>query len=182
MKNGSIDFTGDIAYSIDRYLQIQDFLGEKYIKNNIRKIKPSLHISKIEINGTEMTNSTISSEQKSLIVTIDGRTDEEMTYDVMVILKNAVGIPMATFAPGHYFGDIKHQSIGEFHITREIELPKILSRGVISVDLFIHHPMVEYIMQAQNCATMDVDGYQEGFGKALAQNENGLIGLDYFRE
>ena len=182
MKNGSIDFTGDIAYSIDRYLQIQDFSGEKYIKNNIRKIKPSLHISKIEINGTEMTNSTISSEQKSLIVTIDGRTDEEMTYDVMVILKNAVGIPMATFAPGHYFGDIKHQSIGEFHITREIELPKILSRGVISVDLFIHHPMVEYIMQAQNCATMDVDGYQEGFGKALAQNENGLIGLDYFRE
>lgn len=182
MKNGSIDFTGDIGSTIDRYLQIQDFSGDKLIKNNIRKIKPSLHISKIEINGTEMTNSTINSGQRSISVTIDGRTDEEMTYDVMVILKNAVGIPMATFAPGHYYGDIKHQSAGEFHITREIELPKILSRGVISVDLFIHHPMVEYLMQAQNCATLDVEGFQEGYGKALDQNENGLVGLDYFSE
>ena len=76
MKNGSIDFTGDIGSTIDRYLQIQDFSGDKLIKNNIRKIKPSLHITKIEINGTEMTNSTINSGQQFISVTIDGRTDE----------------------------------------------------------------------------------------------------------
>ena len=181
MKNGSIEYTGDIGLTIDRYLKIQESSDDKLIKNNIRKIKPSLHISRIEINGTESVNSTIHSNQKSIVVTIDGRTDEEMTYDVMVILKNAVGIPMATFAPGHYYGDIKHQDIGEFHITREIELPKILSRGMISVDLFLHHPMVEYLMQAQGCAVLDVEGFQEGFGKALDQNENGLMGLDYYR-
>ena len=182
MKNGSIDFTGDIGSTIDRYLQIQDFSGDKLIKNNIRKIKPSLHITKIEINGTEMTNSTINSGQQSISVTIDGRTDEEMTYDVMVILKNAVGIPMATFAPGHYYGDIKHQSAGEFHITREIELPKILSTGVLTVDLYIHHPMIEFQLEAQNCTTIDVEGFQKGFGKPIEQNQNGLIGLDYLKK
>lgn len=180
MKNGSIDFIGNIGPTIDRYLQIQESSDDKLIKNNIRKIKPSLHISRIEINGTESVNSAIHSNQKSIVVSIDGRTDEEMSYDIMVILKNAVGIPMATFAPGHYYGDIKHLAIGEFHITREIELPKILSRGIISVDLFLHHPMVEYLMQAQGCAVLDVEGFQEGFGKALDQNENGLMGLDYY--
>ena len=91
-------------------------------------------------------------------------------------------MPYATYAPGHYFGNIKHAKAGSFIYDVDIELPKILAKGNLKVDLYIHHPMVEYIMQAQNCATMDVDGYQEGFGKALAQNENGLIGLDYFRE
>ena len=182
MKNGGIEYTGDVGSAIDRYLQIQDFGADGLIINNIRKIKPSLKISKIEINGTEMTNSLIGSNQKSFVINIEGSTDEEMTYDVMVILKNAVGIPMATFAPGHYYGDIKHQPIGNFHISVEVELPKILSRGIVSVDLYIHHPMVEYLMQAPNCASFEVEGFQEGFGKAIEQNENGFLGLDYYRK
>ena len=103
-----------------------------------------------------------------------------MTYDIMVIFKNKDGIPFATYAKGHYEGDIKHLPIGEFSISNTIELPKILSRGLISVDLFIHHPMVEYYLQAPNCCTLDSEGYQAGFGTAMNQETNGFIGLEDF--
>ena len=29
---------------------------------------------------------------------------------------------------------------------------------------------------------MDVEGFQNGFGKPIEQNQNGFIGLDYFKK
>ena len=60
----------------------------------------------------------------------------------------------------------------------EIELPHILTRGLLHVDLMMHHPMVEYQLQAPDCAVLEVQGFQSGFGSAMNQNTNGLIGLD----
>jgi len=100
-----------------------------------------------------------------------------MSYDVMMTLKSKEGIPFATYAIGHYMGEIQHLKKGEFSITRSVELPKILSKGIINVDLFIHHPMVEYLMMALNCCSLESEGFQKGCGRALNQEKNGFIGL-----
>ena len=42
--------------------------------------------------------------------------------------------------------------------------------------------MIECQLEAQNCATIDVEGFQEGFGKSIEQNQNGFIGLDYYKK
>ena len=49
---------------------------------------------------------------------------------------------------------------------------------MLHVDLMMHHPMVEYQLQAPDCAVLEVQGFQSGFGSAMNQNTNGLIGLD----
>ena len=100
-----------------------------------------------------------------------------MTYDVMLILKSKEGIPMAMFSKGHYMGEICHLDPGDFSLKRRIILPEILSKGQIQVDLNIHHPMVEYYMQAPNCCTLEAQGYQHGFGRTMNQDSCGLIGL-----
>ena len=180
LKNGMIDFVGNIPDTLNHYLNEGMDSQEECIIDNIKQTKHSLSISNIEINGTTKAFSTIRNGQRNLKITIDGKTTEEMTYDIMVIFKNKDGIPFATYAKGHYEGDIKHLPIGEFSISNTIELPKILSRGLISVDLFIHHPMVEYYLQAPNCCTLDSEGYQAGFGTAMNQETNGFIGLEDF--
>ena len=95
----------------------------------------------------------------------------------MLIFRNKEGIPYATFSPGHYLGDIRHQSSGHFIITRSIELPRILSNEIILVDLYLHHPMVEYLMKAPNCCILESQGFQSGFGRALT-HEYGFMGLE----
>ncbi len=178
LKNGTVDFIGSIPDTLNHYLNEGMDSQEECIIDNIKQTKHSLSISKIEINGTTKAFSTVRNGQRNLKLTIEGKTTEEMTYDIMVIFKNKDGIPFATYAKGHYEGDIQHLPIGDFYISKTIELPKILSRGLISVDLFIHHPMVEYYLQAPNCCTLDSEGYQAGFGTAMNQETNGFIGLE----
>ena len=177
LKNGTIDYMGNITDTVDRYLEIHESVQCPRIIDNIKFRKSTIKITNIEINGTTDSYSIISSHQRTLQVKIEGTTDEKMTYDVMMIFKTKDGIPLAMYAKGHYFGEIQHQDIGDFVLERSIILPEILSKGLISIDLYIHHPMVEYYLQATNCCTLETEGYQAGFGKALNQDSCGFIGL-----
>ena len=176
IKNGSIDYTGDINSTIERYLTDSDSSNSAHIIDNIKWVKPSLKITHISINGTDSSFSTIRSGQRTLEVKISGHTSEEMIYDEMIVIKSKEGVPFATYSPGHYFGDIRHQPPGDFEIVREIELPPIMSEGQLLVDFYLHHPMVEYLVKAPNCCILESQGYQSGYGHAL-NTGYGFIGL-----
>ena len=178
INNGTIAYQGSINSTIENYLQDKGSIQNYKIINNIKWKKDSLRIDNIEINGTSESNSIIKSQQKVLTVKITGYSEEDLNYDIMLIFKSNVEIPYATYAPGHYYGNILHLKKGEFDIEKHVELPKIMSKGFIKVDLFIHHPMVEYILQAPDCCTLECEGFQSGFGRALSQEQCGFIGLN----
>ena len=178
LKNGTIDFMGSTPDTLDHYLKNTESVQRERIVDNIKWLKSTLHIDSILINGTEESTSTLRNGQTSLEIIINGHTDEDMSYDVMITLKTKEGIPLATYAIGHYYGDIQHLKKGEFSLKRTIELPKILSKGIIMVDLYLHHPMVEYMMKATDCCALESEGFQQGFGRALSQEQNGFMGLN----
>ena len=178
LQNGMIEFMGSIQETLDHYLKVGNNIQKEKIIDNLKDSKKTLKITNIEINGTDSSESTIQSNQRYLKVKIEGNTLEELHYDIMLIFKNKDGMPLASYAKGHYMGDIRQIKVGDFIIERTIELPKILNRGVICVDLYLHHPMVEVQMSAINCCTLNTMGYQKGFGSALNLSDYGIIGLD----
>lgn len=178
LKNGLVDFIGNISDTLDHYLKNDEGNQADKIINNIKWKKDCLTIEKISINGTEKSSSTITSQQEHLDVHIEGQTTEDLTYDVMLIFRNKDGMPLASFANGHYYGDIQHMRKGKFIIDRHIQLPKILNKGVLKVDLLFHHPMVEFLLKAPSCCTLDCEGFQTEFGKSCDQEINGFLGLD----
>ena len=177
LKNGMVDYLGTIPDTLDYYLKNDESIQFSKIVNNIKWQKNTLQIDSIAINGTELSTSTIHNGQTSIDIMINGHAKEEMKYDIMMTLKSKEGIPFATYAIGHYFGEIQSLKKGAFSLRRTIELPKILSKGFIKVDLYMHHPMVEYLMKAPDCCTLESEGFQEGFGRALSQEANGFMGL-----
>ena len=177
LKNGMVDFIGNIPDTLDHYLKIDNNTPKDKIIDNVKYTKNTLQVSSIEINGTEFSESTIQSNQRELTVKIKGNSQEELHYDVMLILRNKDGMPYATYAKGHYLGEIQHLSAGDFIIERTIELPEVLTRGTVYIDLFLHHPMVEYQLKAPNCCVLETLGYQQGFGSAMNQLDNGFMGL-----
>lgn len=178
LKNGLVDFIGSIPDTLDHYLKNDEGNQADKIINNIKWKKNCLTIDKISINGTEESSSTITSQQEHLDVHIEGQTTEDLTYDVMLIFRNKDGMPLASFANGHYYGDIQHMKKGKFIIDRHIQLPQILNKGVLKVDLLFHHPMVEFQLKAPSCCTLDCEGFQTEFGKSCDQEVNGFIGLN----
>ena len=177
MKNGSIDSIGDITSAIERYLKNNDDAENVNIIDSVKCLKSTLHIESVEINETSKTHSIIRNGQEKLKVRITGTLDEALDYDLMLILKNEIGMPYATYAPGHYRGEIQHLEKGKFVIERIINLPMILAKGILKVDLYLHHPMVEYQMMAVDCCSLESEGFQSGYGRALEHQQNGFMGL-----
>lgn len=177
MKNGGIDSIGDITSAIERYLKNNDDTENVNIIDSVKCLKSTLHIENVEINETSKAHSIIRNGQDKLKVRITGTLDEALDYDLMLILKNEIGMPYATYAPGHYRGEIQHLEKGKFVIERIINLPMILAKGILKVDLYLHHPMVEYQMMAVDCCSLESEGFQSGYGRALEHQQNGFMGL-----
>ena len=180
LENGQLSFDGTVNDAIAHYISPPSSSLDERITDSVKYCKNWLKIAKIEINGTENRHSTIISGQEVLSLVIEGETKEPMATDVMVILKNRDEIPMASLAEGHYRGRIERIEKGRFSIERKIRLPKFLSEGDYIVDLYMHHPMVEYQMQAPACAKIRSEGYHEEFGRALKLSEEGFCGLETF--
>ena len=178
LKNGTIDYIGSIPDTLDRYLKNEENVKKENIIDNIKWLKSTLVIHKCLINNTESTTSVIKCNQTELNIHIEGETAEDMSFDLMVTLKNKDGQPLAMYAKGHYMGEIQHLQKGKFIISKTIKLPKILCKGILNVDLYLHHPMVEFLLKAPDCCVLDVEGYQQGFGRALSQESAGFIGLE----
>jgi len=178
LKNGTIDFIGTIPDTLDHYLKDGDGKQDELIINNIKWKKNTITISNVEINQTKESYSQIKNGQKYLDVLIEGSSEEDMVYDIMMVLKSKEGIPFATYAKGHYMGDIQHTPKGKFSIHKQVLLPQILTKGIINVDLYIHHPMVEYYFKAPGCCVLECEGFQKGFGRTMNQDSCGFIGLE----
>lgn len=181
LKDGMVDFMGTVPDSLDHYLKNEDNLRKDLIVDNISWIKHTLKITNIEVNGSNQAESVLRSGQDKLTVKIDGYADVDMPYDVFLVLKNKDDVPYATYAKGHYKGEILHLKKGEFSILREIALPTILSKGLLKVDVFMCFPMVEYYMKAINCCILHSEGFQSGFGNAIEQQSSGFMGLDEYQ-
>lgn len=177
LVNGSVAYSGDITSVVAEYLKDDTREKNKLIIDNITELKSHIHINEIEINGTRNSYSTIESRQKFLDLTIKGVADADFDYDTMLIFKSKDGLPLMTYAYGHYKGVINHITSGRFAIHRQIALPQVMSKGVLKVDLYLHHPMVEFLMKAPECCTLFCEGFQDGYGRTLDQSVEGVIGL-----
>lgn len=178
LENGGITYIGKAKDAISQYLKNDESKCKELIKNNIEWIKDGLSISRIELNGSEMSTTTIVSNQEILTLLIQGNADYDMQIDVMLVLKNQDEIPMASLAEGHCKGLMQKIDKGKFKIERNIILPKLLSEGDYIADIYLHHPMVEWLMKAPNCVNIHIDGSLQQFGRSLKLKYEGFLGLE----
>lgn len=184
LKNGCLDYIGQSSTdAINHYLQENRIYNNaQNIKDNIKWLKKGLEVHSIKFNNTEKNFSILKSGDHTINITIQGQTNEKLLLDLMVIFKNKDEVPMASLAEGHNKGILIEIEKGHFKINKDIVLPKLLSKGEYIIDIFLHRPMIEWYMKAPHCAEIQIDGYQEGFGRALKCNEEGFIGLESYNK
>ncbi len=178
LNDGTIAYSGNCEEAINFYLAEGNIENHSLIKEKVKWAKSWLTIDKLTINGTENSFSTIKSGQKTLKVSIEGHTAEDFTTDLMMVIKTKEEVPLCTLADGHVKGSLMHIKRGDFKIGREVLLPKYLCKGDCIVDLFLHHPKVEWQMKAWNCAQIHFDGNAEEYGHALNMKDGGFFGME----
>lgn len=179
LKNGMIDYIGTAGECVDRYLHNNEaVICGATILERIRYTKDCVTIKNIEFNGTTSSSTIIKPGQKELKVKIEGKTKETIKTDLMVRIKNSVGVVMATLAYGHCKGIIEEISSGDFIIEKTIKLPNILCSGEYLVDIYLHRPGIEVQMSAPESVNMHVDGFLESCGRAMRVETEGFFGLE----
>lgn len=178
LENGCIVYRGNSEQAIKFYLNNAEYAVKDRLLDNIKWEKSTISISRFELNNTEKTESVITAEQTNLNLVIEGEIKENALIDVMLIFKNQDEVPMASLAEGHCKGKMQLLKQGHFKIERNIKLPKFLSNGDYIIDVYMHHPMIEWFMKAPSCAKIHIDGYQEGYGRALRLKEEGFFGFE----
>ena len=180
MERGTVAFNGNVLDATDFYLKSNEIkvTSDKKIIECITQCLPTFHVEKIEFNGTEYCTSTVTENQHEIEVKIEGSTDVPQKIDLMLILRNTDGTPLASLAEGHYKGKIEILPEGKFSFVKRVKLPKYMFEGEIMVGLYLHRPNIEYIMQIHDCIKINFYGSGVEFGKILKTSEYGLIGLE----
>lgn len=177
LENGQVSYDGPVEEGIRRYLSINESEGGKIV-NHISELKNGLTIESIELNGGEGYYSNVYSGQPHLDVVIKGHSEEIIKANVIVRFKTIDEVVLASCAEGYWKGNIVEVQAGDFTIKRRISLPKILSAGVCKIDILLNNPNVQLYFRATNCAQIQFDGYQEGYGASLVQKRDGLVGFE----
>lgn len=182
-SKGIVLKNGYIAYNAKTAKDAIDYYLDSHVVNEVRKIKdhvdycdPCILIKDIWINGTVSDYSIIRSRQEEMEVIIKGIVMKNIKTDLLLVFKLDNGTPVASFSMGHAEGVILNFQQGEFEMKKCLSLPHF-NKGRVYVDLYLHHPMVEWQIKAPSCAILECQGYQNNMGHASDIKDCGLFSL-----
>lgn len=179
LNQGQVAFDGGVEEAVDYYTEKNLPTSNELIINNIKSKTEGLSISKIIFNGTETTHSTITHNQETIDLLIEGATQQDLPdADVMVVFRKKNGDAVATFAEGHYKASTQNILPGSFLLHKIISLPKYMAQGQYSIDICIHKPNSCFYMNASSCALIQVEGNSDTFGRPLIEKRDGFLGLE----
>ena len=177
LDHGTLKFQGSIEES-------QVIYNTNGIGNNddiISQISPhskTFHITNISINNEKNKRITIPQNSKSIKINIQGNSEKNQHFDLMVIFKNPDLVPISTFSIGHYEGSSTLIPAGDFDLSFEILLPEYLGQGLCIASICIHDPGIEGLVDFDNAIEFTFEGNHGKNGRSLNINGSGFMGLN----
>lgn len=178
LENGGMVFDGEVEEAIACYLEDAARVQDGIIKDSISYCKSYLDVTKITINGTESTSTSLKGRQEFLDVVIRGTTEEAMKCEVKLIIKKLDGTPMAALVEGRYTGRLLDIQPGPFEVRKRIRLPKYIADGDYIIDLDLHQPMFQDFFCARRCCYLHIEGFYDEFARPIYLLEEGFLGLE----
>lgn len=183
LHDGLLDYIGPVGSAVDRYIHQVETPKPGQIADYIDFLHPAINVSRIEINGTSSTFSTIRSNQDTLSIIFEGETKMPFAANLQLKFFSMGGTPMATYSEGAYKGIMQHVPVGPFRLERTIALPRYLSQGDYELEFEVNkHSIdgsnIERFLWAKRCASIHVEGSMDEFGHPLQTRWEGFAGLE----
>lgn len=178
LKNGMVDFMGDINSAVDHYLSMDTSNTNARIIDGITMKQPYIHIEKIMVNGTENAESDIVNNQEYMEYYVKGRTEQNIKGNIRLRFRNASGVAMASYSPAHYQGAVLDIPIGEFELYHKIKLPRYISQGDYIIDCIMYQPRTQSYFEAPGSVRLHVHGSMDDACLFVESKVEGFLGLE----
>lgn len=183
LSDGQLLFDSKIDQAVSFYISSLNHSKSGVIKDHIDYIHSAIKVDRIAINGTTLTQSTITSNQQSLELIFEGSTDMPIKANIQLKFFSLYDVPMATYSEGAYKGIVDQIEPGHFCIRRTIRLPRYLSQGDYTLEFEVNqHSMfgdnIQRYLWAKRCATIHVEGSMDEYCHPLQSQWEGFMGLE----
>ena len=179
LDNGLLTFDGPVDNAVAHYRNEHTIENSQTLCQGVTWCVPYMTIENIVLNNTTYAKSTISSDQDTLDLLVEGTTAQQLpALDVRLEFRNPQGVIMASLAEGHYRNLTHSFQPGSFRLQKKIHLPKYMAKGDYIIDVVLHQPNVCLYMQALSCGVIHVEGNHDIWGDALISSRDGFMGLE----
>jgi lipopolysaccharide transport system ATP-binding protein len=179
LKDGRLDYAGDIPSSINHYLanKTTNVEGQSILKG-ISKCNSNMIINEILINGKDNNVVYIDENHSDLHFEFRGELKDEKKIALEVRLYDFRGVIQALYSPSHLNGNTKIFEAGPFYYSETVRLPKNLTKGEFSIDIHLTQPNIEGFFDILNHVKIFSKGIVSETGFEFDYQKYGLLILD----
>jgi lipopolysaccharide transport system ATP-binding protein len=178
LKDGRLDYAGDIPSSINHYLANKTTnVEEQSILNGISMCNSNMIINEILINGKDNNVVYIDENHSALHFEFRGELKDEKKIALEVRLYDFRGIIQALYSPGHLNGNTKTVEAGTFYYSETVKLPPNLTKGEFLLDISLTHPNIEYLLDINQQVKILSKGVIGSTGLEFNYRDCGLLML-----
>ena len=178
LKNGQVNFMGDVEESINFYLEKSDLNNKTKIIESIIFKKQFLHIHKVLVNDSENNSITIQTNQEKMSIEIQGESELDFRTSFKVQFLTLEDVVLATYSFGIYKGEIINFPKGSFCIKRDIHIPKYVATGDCFISILMYEPRVQDLVSIPKCIKIHFDGNCDKYCRPLNLKKEGFLGLE----
>lgn len=164
LSSGELFFIGDVPEAINCYFGHKNFGNE--IISHLSNSHSSLIISSVNVNGSASDVINLLPNQEVLNVEITGEISESIRIDIEVIFYDYQGIPLAIFSPGHERGPKEITPEGNFLLSSQIQLPRLV-KGSFSASISLIQPGIKYLAEMPESIIIHSPGISTSTGIVL---------------
>lgn len=171
MKNGTLDFSGDVSSVIDYYNSSANSKSKPIIELITRK-HAFMDINYIHINGQQ--TSPIPLRHNKLHVEIKGVCLRDIKCNIEIQLLTVDNTLVSFYSPGHIDGKILELEKGEFTLNEYINIPVNIPNGEYYLNISLALPNVDIYMHLSELL-ISRDSFATNTGKPLSYTDVGFF-------
>lgn len=174
LKNGMVDFKGDIDSSVDYYLKDNEF-KVRTILEEIKYFGNTLTLNNFTINNSTSNEILLDNSCFSLDIKVEGslRISTRLEFEAQFFDSN--NILLATYCPGHTYGSYKMYKMGNFTLSESIKLPDNMTKGDFFMQVQLTDPNVAYLAELKMPIKIKTEGFIGESGISFQYRDRGLL-------
>lgn len=176
LKNGSVDFLGDVNTAVDYYLKDNSFHPERII-NTLKSHTTELEVESVFVNGQEGNSIKLDSQSTDIHIEVFGVAHSDLRIELEVPIMDSNQTLVAYYCPCHTLGRSTTYKKGQFHIEETIHLPHNITQGTFFMNLLLTEPNICYLCESVAPIKIETEGFVGAAGNSMMYKDRGLIVL-----
>lgn len=160
LENGLVKYqSNNINDVVEKYLLGSNCFDTKGSSYKVYIRNKAVSINRVLVNGNENTYIVLRDRNRKVSIRVEGESKMPLNISVEMWLYDKDEIHIASYSPTHWDGTVYSNTVGNFVLEEEIDLPEMLTNGEYYFNIRLQQMNIEAIAVIEHAADIIVDQF-----------------------